>query len=91
MVPTHIKDPETDKSKKYGFDLPKGTWMSIYKIDNKDIWDNYIKKGIVRGLSVEGFFQSYAMSETQCRKNGGCACGLTNNPNGLCDGSHLKK
>ena len=85
-----IEDDKTDKSRKYGFDLPNGTWMGMYKIDNKRIWDEYVKTGKVRGFSVEGFFEQYAMSKTKCRKNGQCACGRTENPNGLCDGSHLK-
>ena len=85
-----IEDDKTDKSRKYGFDLPNGTWMGMYKIDNTRIWEDYVKTGLVKGFSVEGFFEQYAMSKTQCRKNGGCACGKTENPNGLCDGSHLK-
>ena len=85
-----IEDEDTDKSKKYGFNLPNGTWMGMYKIDNKKVWDEYVKTGKVKGFSVEGFFEQYAMSKTQCRKNGQCACGKTQNPNNLCDGSHLK-
>jgi len=26
------------------------------KIDNEDIWQNYIKEGVVKGFSVEGYF-----------------------------------
>ena len=85
-----IEDDKTDKSRKYGFNLPNGTWMGMYKIDNTRIWEDYVKTGLVKGFSVEGFFEQYAMSKTKCRKNGGCACGRTENPNGLCDGSHLK-
>ena len=86
-----VEDPETDKSRKYGFNPVKGQWMGIYKIDNKNIWDTYIKSGKVKGFSVEGFFEQYAMSKTKCRKNGGCACGMSQHPAGLCDGSHLNK
>ena len=64
-----IEDDKTDKSRKYGFDLPVGTWMGMYKIDNKKVWEDYVKSGLVKGFSVEGFFQQYAMSKTQCRKN----------------------
>ena len=85
-----IEDEKTDKSRKYGFDLPNGTWMGMYKIDNKKVWNEYVKTGKVKGFSVEGFFEQYAMSKTQCRKNGSCSCGLTQHPDGLCDASHLK-
>lgn len=86
-----VEDPETDKSRKYGFEPVKGQWFGIYKIDNKKVWDEYVKTGKVKGFSIEGFFEQYAMSKTQCRKNGQCACGMSQHPAGLCDGSHLNK
>jgi len=85
-----VEDPETDKSRKYGFEPVKGQWMGMYKIDNKKIWDEYVKTGKVKGFSVEGFFEQYAMSKTKCIKNRSCACGMSQHPAGLCDGSHLK-
>ena len=54
-----IEDPENDKSRMYGFDdLPKGTWMTKMKINNKDIWEK-VKSGELRGFSVSGFFEEY--------------------------------
>ena len=57
-----IEDPKTDKSSLYGFDLPKGTWMAKYKVDNKKVWDDYIKTGRVKGFSVEGIFNDKLIS-----------------------------
>ena len=57
-----IEDPEKDKSSLYGFNLPKGTWMAKYKVDNKKIWDEYIKTGLVKGFSVEGIFSDKLIS-----------------------------
>jgi len=51
-----VDDPEKDKSLLYGFKPVKGQWMTMYKIDDKDIWDKYIKTGKVKGFSVEGYF-----------------------------------
>jgi len=51
-----IEDTEMDKSKKYGLSLPVGTWMVSVKVNNDDIWDNYVKKGKVKGFSIEAFF-----------------------------------
>ena len=51
-----IKDPEKDKSRYYGFELPKGTWMGVYKVNNNKIWNEYVKTGKVKGFSVEGYF-----------------------------------
>ena len=51
-----IEDSEIDKSKKYNLSLPKGTWMVSVKVNNDDIWNNYVKEGKVKGFSIEGFF-----------------------------------
>lgn len=36
--------------------LPDGTWFGVVKIKDKNIWDTFIKTGIYKGFSVEGFF-----------------------------------
>ena len=50
-----IEDPKMDKSKLYGYNLPKGTWMVSMKINNNELWDR-IKAGEIKGLSIEGYF-----------------------------------
>ncbi len=50
-----VDDPDMDKSKKYGFDVPKGTWMVSYKINNQETW-NKIKNGELNGFSIQGQF-----------------------------------
>jgi hypothetical protein len=51
-----IEDDVHDKSKKYGFDLPVGTWMVSMKVNNTEIWDGFVKTGKVKGFSIEGYF-----------------------------------
>ena len=53
-----ITDPDNDKSSIYsnGEKYPMGTWYGMMKIKNKEIWDEYVKEGKVKGFSVEGFF-----------------------------------
>lgn len=51
-----IEDNVHDKSRKYGMDLPVGTWMVSMKVNNDDVWDNYVKTGLVSGFSIEGYF-----------------------------------
>jgi hypothetical protein len=64
-----IDNPEIDKSKEYGFSLPKGTWMISMKCNNEDIW-NEVKAGTVKGFSIEGYFaDKLEMSIEQERKN----------------------
>lgn len=50
-----IDDSEMDKSKVYGFNLPKGTWMILMKVNNDNVWKD-VKEGKVKGFSIEGYF-----------------------------------
>lgn len=51
-----VEDPKNDKANVYGFDLPKGSWMASMKIDNEEIWNDFVKTGKVKGFSIDGFF-----------------------------------
>jgi len=51
-----IEDSEKDKSRAYGLNHPVGTWMVSMKVNNEDIWENYVREGIVKGFSIEGWF-----------------------------------
>lgn len=51
-----VEDEVHDKSRKYGMDVPVGTWMGAIKVNNEDIWNEYVKTGKVKGFSVEGYF-----------------------------------
>jgi len=58
-----IDNPKMDKSKEYGFNLPKGTWMIAMKVNNENIWKD-VKAGKVKGFSIEGYFaDKYEMSQ----------------------------
>jgi hypothetical protein len=51
-----IEDEVHDKSRKYGLDMPVGTWMVSMKVNNEEVWENYVKTGLVKGFSIEGYF-----------------------------------
>ena len=50
-----VDNPDMDKSKTLGFDVPKSTWMVSYKINNQETW-NKIKNGELNGFSIQGQF-----------------------------------
>jgi hypothetical protein len=57
LVESWIVESETqDKSRKYGLDVPVGTWMGAVKVDNDKVWDEYVKTNKVKGFSIEGYF-----------------------------------
>ena len=51
-----VEDEVHDKSRKYGLNVPVGTWMGAVKVNNDDIWNNFVKTGKVKGFSIEGYF-----------------------------------
>lgn len=51
-----VEDDVHDKSRKYGMNVPVGTWMGAVKVNNNKVWNEYVKTGKVRGFSIEGYF-----------------------------------
>jgi len=56
LVESWIKEGQLDKSNQYGLNLPKGTWVGMFKITDDKIWNDYVKTGKVKGFSIEGLF-----------------------------------
>lgn len=52
-----VENPEMDKSNYLGFNVPEGTWMVSYKINDEKTW-RMIKEGKIKGFSVAGNFIS---------------------------------
>lgn len=59
-----VENPEKDKSRALGFgNLPRGTLMCSYKIEDRNYWEQEIMTGHVKGFSIEGLFnQEISMS-----------------------------
>jgi len=58
-----VEDEEFDKSRKYGFELPIGSWVVSMKVsetpEGNKVWER-VKKGELKGFSVSGFFEEVA-------------------------------
>ncbi len=37
-------------------DMPEGSWFGSFKVENEQIWNDYVKSGVFKGFSVEGMF-----------------------------------
>lgn len=49
-----VENAQLDKSKALGFsDVKEGDWFISMKVENDDIWNNYLKTGVITGFSVE--------------------------------------
>lgn len=51
-----VEDTEKDKTRLYNLNVPKGTWMVSVKVNNDEIWEEYVETGKVKGFSIEGYF-----------------------------------
>ena len=51
-----VEDEVQDKSRKYGLNVPVGTWMGAVKVNNDEIWNEYVRTNKVKGFSIEGYF-----------------------------------
>lgn len=61
-----VEDPKVDKSTNFGFEYPKGSWVATMKVDNQEIWNDFVKEGKVQGFSVDAFLD---LEEIQLNKN----------------------
>ena len=51
-----VEDKAKDKTALYGLDVPVGTWMGSVKVDNDEVWNDYILTKKCKGFSIEGYF-----------------------------------
>ena len=64
-----VEDEKYDKSRKYGLNVPVGTWMGAVKVNNQDVWDEYVKNGKVKGFSIEGYFVDKMQNKNKEEQN----------------------
>jgi hypothetical protein len=58
LIESFVIDEERGIKQPKGFeDLPNGSWFISCKVDNDEIWNDFIKEGVFKGFSVEGFFK----------------------------------
>ena len=56
MVESWIKESvESDKSKLYGLNVPAGSWIGTFKINNEELKEKF-RNGELRAVSLEGIF-----------------------------------
>lgn len=55
VVESWIVESEHDKSRHFGMNVPKGTWMLGVKVEDESVWDK-VKAQEIKGFSIEGRF-----------------------------------
>ena len=51
-----VEDSEKDKSALYNLNAPVGSWVGSVKVNDENVWNEYVKSGKVKGFSIEGHF-----------------------------------
>ena len=55
-----VEDSKKDKTALYGLEYPVGTWVGAVKVNNEQVWQEFVKTGKVKGFSIEGYFADRA-------------------------------
>ena len=63
MIESFIIDSKRGIYSPAGYNLTEGSWFGSFKVDNEDVWENYIKNGDFKGFSVEGLFKTIKMTD----------------------------
>lgn len=58
MIESFIIDSKRGVNAPTGYALTDGSWFGSFKIDNEDVWNEFIKSGKFKGFSVEGLFNT---------------------------------
>tara|TARA_R110002111_G_scaffold219870_2_gene282035 strand:- start:8501 stop:9538 length:1038 start_codon:yes stop_codon:yes gene_type:complete len=52
-----VEDSNIDKSALHGLSFKKGSWVTVAKIENESLWNDYVKTGEVMGFSIDAMVQ----------------------------------
>lgn len=58
MIESFIIDSSRGIYAPKGYNLTEGSWFGSFKVDNDEVWNDYVKTGKFKGFSVEGMFKT---------------------------------
>lgn len=56
MIESYITDKKRGISPKEFADVPDGSWICSYKVDNQELWDEIVNGDKLNGFSLQGLF-----------------------------------
>lgn len=57
MVESYLTDKERGIAPVEFSDIPDGSWIASYKVDNLELWDEIVNSGKLNGFSLQGLFE----------------------------------
>ena len=64
-----VENPKIDKSVNFGLEYPKGSWLAMMKVDNEEIWNDYVKTGKVKGFSIDAMVKFKEIEDSNTNQN----------------------
>lgn len=86
-----VEDQKMDKSNIYKLNTIKGSWVAAVKINNDDVWNDYVKTGKVKGFSVEGMLKLKEVKLNKLNMESEIKTGFAKLTDGLMVALSLKK
>ena len=63
MIESFLIDKNRGIYSPAGYNLTEGSWFGSFKVDNEEVWDDYVKTGKFKGFSVEGMFKTVKIDD----------------------------
>ena len=63
MIESFLIDKDRGIYSPAGYNLTEGSWFGSFKVDNEEVWDDYVKTGKFKGFSVEGMFKTVKIDD----------------------------
>lgn len=57
MIESYIKDTERNIAPVEFKDVPDGSWLATFKVENDDVWNKITQLKSLKGFSLQGLFQ----------------------------------
>ena len=61
-----VRDEKNDTSIALGLECKKGSWVAVMKVDNEEVWNDYIKTGKIKGFSIDAML---SLEEIKLKKD----------------------
>ena len=56
MIESYVKDTERNIAPVEFKDVPDGSWMATFKVENDEVWNQIKEEHTLRGFSLQGYF-----------------------------------
>ena len=57
MIESYIKDTKRNIAPVEFQDVPDGSWLATFKVENDEVWNQIKEEHTLRGFSLQGYFQ----------------------------------